>query len=266
MRWGFALIAWLALPASAAGQTPLTAGQAALTAEQAPLTAEQARLTLSAALAQAAAAHPDTPGARAAARAAYAELAIARDLLAVQEEIWAMSQDMAAAGARSVGGQMVRDDQAGMVLEMARVGLDRSRAQQQSRIAEYRLNERLGRPPEAPVEPLAPREPGPTGAPDMAADATPHQARRLLEAWARVEGARERGRIMTSTVLPQATLGFAAARAAYVTGHGTYVAVVAAHHRLFEMRLEHADILAEETRALVALAEAMEGAAPEEAH
>ena len=245
MRWGFALFAWFALAAPAGAQTPLT---------------------VSAAVAEAAAAHPDAPGARAAARRAYAELAIARDVLAVHEEIWAMSQDMAAAGARSVGTEMTGHDQAGMVLEMARVGLARSRAQQQSRIAEYRLNERLGRPLETAVEPLAPREPGPTAAPDSAAATTPRQARRMLEAWARVEGARERGRIMSSTVLPQATLGFAAARAAYVSGHGTYVAVVAAHHRLFEVRLEQADILAEETRALVTLADAVDGVGEHRAH
>jgi hypothetical protein len=44
------------------------------------------------------------------------------------------------------------------------------------------------------------------------------------------------------------------------------VAVVAAHHRLFEVRLEQADILAEETRALVTLADAVDGVGEHRAH
>jgi len=76
--------------------------------------------------------------------------------------------------------------------------------------------------------------------------------RRVLEARARVDGARERALIMTTTVLPQVALGFDSARAAYTANQGGFLDLVDAHHRQLEAGVENAVMSADYERALVA--------------
>jgi hypothetical protein len=137
------------------------------------------------------------------------------------------------------------------------------------KIAELRLNAVLGRRVDAPVEALAMRDAAtlPENAVEIALGRDPQLAaatgarrdavaidvrRRVLEARARVDGARERALIMTTTVLPQVALGFESARAAYTANQGGFLEMVDAHHRQIEAGVENAVTSADYERALVA--------------
>jgi outer membrane protein TolC len=258
MRLGIAAVVWLAVAAPSFGQEPLT---------------------IAAALDEASAFHPDLVESRrggesnraqtiqraaeilAEVRRAHAELAIARDAFSLYDGIAPIIKDMADAGARGGGaGEMGRHDTSEAVLDLARNAVARSAAQQQVKIAEYRLNTALGRRVDAPVETLAMRDSATL--PPVPAGLTPAARLRVLEARARVEGASERAMILTTTMLPQAALGFDGARAAYAAGRGTYMEMLDAHHRQLEARVEYVAIYAEYERALVALDVAM-GESPE---
>jgi hypothetical protein len=138
------------------------------------------------------------------------------------------------------------------------------------KVAEFRLNEVLGRRGDAAVEPLAMLEEVPaavkaveaalardprlaTGQPSQRDALTAAIRRRVLEAQARVEGARERAAIMTTTVLPQVALGFDTARAAYASHRVGFFEMLDAHHRHLATLVEAAAVSADQARAVVAL-------------
>jgi outer membrane protein TolC len=171
-------------------------------------------------------------------------------------------------------------------MDIARLALGRSTAREQVKIAEVRLNAVLGRRLDAPVGPLAmadvtaappdavevalARDPrlggaggasgaggaGGAGGGDRETISTAIR-RRALEALARVEGARVRAMIMTSSVLPQVELGFEQARAAYTANQGDFLGMLDAHHRQVEARIEYAAVDAAHKRALAELDIAM---------
>ncbi|HEY6363101.1 MAG TPA: hypothetical protein VIX63_18480 [Vicinamibacterales bacterium] len=284
MRSCVAALLWLTLAAPAFGQDPLTVTAALDEAiasnpellalrREAPADRLAALLRASAVLA--------------AVRQAHADLAIARDSAVLYEGQAPMMKEMAeAATFRSSGGsEMGRHDPSAMVMDIARLALGRSTAREQVKVAEVRLNAMLGRRLDAPVGPLATADAAaaPTGAVESALARDPRLSgasgaggaggadretvttavrRRVLEALARVEGARERAMIMTTTVLPQVELGFEHARAAYTANQGGFLAMLDAHHRQVEARIESATIDALYRRALVELDIAM-GETPE---
>jgi outer membrane protein TolC len=213
-------------------------------------------------------------------RRAHAELAITRRTLELHVGQAPMLREMADAAAIRPGpGEMSRHDPSAMLLDIARLSAARITAQEQVKVAELRLNAILGRPLEAPVQALAMSEAAtlPEGAVAIALGRDPRLAaasnasrdaveievrRRVLEARARVEGARERATIMTTTVLPQVAIAFDNARAAYTTNQAGFFEMLDAHHRQLEASVENAARAAEYERALVAFDVAM-GETPE---
>ena len=203
------------------------------------------------------------PGAPSGVRAAQAEVRIARALATLYDELVPMSVEMADAGTApfAAGGGMMRGGQQHdqtMTGEIARIALERVTAQEQLKLAEFRLNAALGRPLDAPIEDLPPRPTRPrpvSGAPDTS---PVPPSRELLEARTRLAAAEERLRIMNTTVVPQARIAFDGARGAYAAGDASFAEMVEAHHRQVEARVQLACIDAEYERALVAL-EAAEG-------
>ena len=268
MRAAFAAIVWLAVAAPAFGQEPLSVVAAldeaisanpelvALRREPAP--DRQASLVRAAEL-------------LADVRRAHAELVIARRTLELHVGQAPMLKEMAnSAAIRPGGGEMARHDPSAMLLDIARLSAARITAQEQTKIAELSLNAVLGRRLDAPVETLAVREPPalPENAVDIALARDPHLAaasnarrdavavemrRRVLEARVRVDAARERAAIMTTTVLPQAAIAFDQARAAYATNQGGFLDMLDAHHRQLEAGVENAARVADYERAIVAL-------------
>ena len=228
----------------------------------------------------------------AAVRQAHVELAIARAASELYEGQAPMMKEMSDALTLSLGpGDMLRHDTSTMSMDIARLALGRSTAREQVKVAEVRFNAAVGRRLEAPVGPLA--TPDATTAPTDAAaialardprlqgaggagraggaggatggdrDAiTTAVRRRVLEAVARVEGARERAMIMTTSVLPQVELGFERARAAYTANQGGFLEMLDAHHRQVDARIEYGAVDAAYKRALVELDIAM-GETPE---
>ena len=204
-------------------------------------------------------------------RAAHAELMIAREALTLHDGQAPMLAEMANAAALQRGPMdMARHDPPQMVVDIARLAAARVTAREQVMIAELRLNAALGRRVDAPIEALAAREAAspPQNAVELALMRDPRLAaasdarrdaialgvrRRVLEALTRVEGARERALIMTTTVLPQVALAFDSARAAYTANQGEFLDMVDAHHRQMEARVESQAAAAVLERALVAL-------------
>jgi len=204
-------------------------------------------------------------------RAAHAELVIAREALTLHDGQAPMMAEMANAAALQRGPvDMARHDPPQMVVDIARLAAARVTAREQVRIAELRLNAVLGRRVDAPIETLAAREAAslPENAVELALMRDPRLAaasdarrdalaldvrRRVLEALARVEGARERAMIVTTTVLPRVALAFDSARAAYTANQGEFLDMVDAHHRQMQARVESAAAAAVLERALVAL-------------
>jgi outer membrane protein TolC len=219
----------------------------------------------------------------AAVRQAHVELALARAASELYEGQAPMMKEMSDALTLSLGpSDMLRHDTSTMSMDIARLALGRSTAREQVRVAEVRFNAAVGRRLEAPVGPLAtpdvttaptdaaaialardPRLGGAGGATGGDRDTiTTAVRRRVLEAVARVEGARERAMIMTTSVLPQVELGFERARAAYTANQGGFLEMLDAHHRQVEARIEYAAVDAAYKRALVELDIAM-GETPE---
>ena len=267
MRGVFAAIVWLAVATPVVGQEPLS---------------------IAAALDEAISSNPElvalrreSPPDRAASlvraaellgkvRRAHAELLIARRTLELHVGQAPMLKEMANTAARRPGGgEMARHDPSAMVLDIARLSAARITAQEQVKIAELRLNALLGRRLEAPIETLAVRE-APTlpenavelalaRDPRLTAAANPRRdavatetRRRVLEARVRVDAARERAAIITTTVLPQAAIAFEQARAAYATNHAGFLEMMDAHHRQLAAGVESASRSADYERALVA--------------
>ena len=277
MRPRLAAIVWLALAAPAFGQEPLTIDAALDEAvssnpELRAFRREPASDRL-ASLVRAAQVLAEV-------RRAHAELAIARRTLELHVGQAPMLKEMAdAAAIRRGADEMARHDPSAMLLDVARLTSARIAAQEQVKIAELRLNAVLGRRLDAPVEPLAGRETAtpPENAVEIALVRDPQLAaasdarrdaaateirRRVLEARARVDGARERAAIMTKTVLPQVAIAFDSARAAYTTNQGGFLEMMEAHHRQLEAGVENAARSADYEMALVALEIAM-GETPE---
>jgi outer membrane protein TolC len=267
MRGVFSAIVWLAVAAPTFGQAPLSitaALEEAVSAnpELVALRQEPApdRLT---SLVRAADILADV-------RRAHAELVIARRTLELHVGQAPMLKEMAdAAAIRRGGGEMGRHDPSAMVFDIARLSAARITAQEQVKLAELRLNALLGRRLDAPVEALAVREAPtlPENAVEMALARDPRLIaaanarrdavateirRRVLEARVRVDAARERAAIVTTTVLPQAAIAFDQARAAYATNQGGFLEMMDAHHRQLEAGVESASRSADYERALVA--------------
>ncbi len=277
MRGRVAAIVWLALAVPAFGQEPLTV-TAAL--DEAVAVSPELLTVRREAAADPPAALLRASTILAAVRQAHAELAIARVTLELYEGQAPLLREMAeAASLRDGSGEMARHDPSAMVVDIARLASARITAREQVRIAEFRLNAVLGRRVDAPVEALAMRETTtpPGNAVEIALLRDPQLAaasgarreaiaitvrRRVLEALARVDGARERAMIMTTAVLPQVAVGFDHARAAYTANQGGFLDMLDAHHRQLEARVEHAAISAGYERALVELDIAM-GETPE---
>ena len=276
MRAAFAVIAWLTL-APALAQEPLS-----ITAAVDEAVASNPELV---ALRREPA--PDRPSSLVRAseiladvRRAHTELVIARRTLELHLGQAPMLKEMAnAAAIRRGAGEMVRHDPSAMLLDIARLSAARMTAQEQVKIAELRLNALLGRRLEAAVEALAVREPPtpPDNPVEIALARDPRLAaapqarrdtvatdirRRVLEARVRVDAARDRAAIMTTTVLPQLTIEFEHARAAYTTNQGGFLEMMDAHHRQLEAGVESAARSADYERALVALEVAI-GETPE---
>lgn len=204
-------------------------------------------------------------------RRAYVELSIARNKLELYVGQAPVLKEMAnAAALQSRSGGMARHDSSEMIVNIARLAAGRVTAQEDVRVAEFRLNEVLGRRLEAPVEPIAMGEEPPAVAnaietalardaqlarsPAARRDAvTTAVRRRVLEAQARADGARERAAIMTNTVLPQVALGFDTARGAYASHQASFFEMLDAHHRHLETLIEAAAVSADHARAVVAL-------------
>jgi len=272
MRTRLAAIAWLALATPVFGQE---------------------RLTIAAALDEAVASNPELLALRrepaadrvaslvraaqvlAEVRRAHAELGIARSTLDLHLGQAPTLKEMAnAAFVRPGTGEMPQHDPSAMLLDIARLTFARIAAEEQVKIAELRLNAVLGRRVDAPVGALAMREAVtlPENAVEIALGRDPQLAaaagarrdalateirRRVLEARVRVDGARERATIMTTTVLPQVAIAFDSARAAYSTNRGGFLEMLTAHHRQLEANVESAARSADYDRALVALEIAM---------
>ena len=267
MRAAFAAIAWLTVAVPALGQGPLSIDAALDEAvssnpELVALRREPAPDRLSA-LVRAAAILSDV-------RRAHAELVIARRTLELHLGQAPMLKEMAnTATIRPAGGEMARHDPSAMLLDIARLSAARITAQEQVKVAELTLNALLGRRLDAAVETLAVREAPalPDNAVDIALARDPSLAgasngrrdavaanvrRRVLEARVRVDAARERAAIMTTTVLPQTTIAFDQARAAYAANQGSFLEMMDAHHRQLEAGVEAAARSADYDRALVA--------------
>ena len=276
MRAAFAVIAWLTL-APALAQEPLSIAAAvdeavASNPELVALRREPAPDRLSS-LVRASEILADV-------RRGHTELVIARRTLELHLGQAPMLKEMAnAAAIRRGAGEMVRHDPSAMLLDIARLSAARMTAQEQVKIAELRLNALLGRRLEAAVEALAVREPPtpPDNPVEIALGRDPRLAaapqarrdtvatdirRRVLEARVRVDAARDRAAIMTTTVLPQLTIEFEQARAAYATNQGGFLEMMDAHHRQLEAGVESAARSADYERALVALEVAI-GETPE---
>lgn len=276
MRAAFAAIAWLTLtPALAQEPLSITAAVDEAVASNPELVALRREPA------------PDRPSSLVRAseiladvRRAHTELVIARRTLELHLGQAPMLKEMAnAAAIRRGAGEMVRHDPSAMLLDIARLSAARMTAQEQVKIAELRLNALLGRRLEAAVEALAVREPPtpPDNAVEIALARDPRLAaapqarrdtvatdirRRVLEARVRVDAARDRAAIMTTTVLPQLTIEFEHARAAYATNQGGFLEMMDAHHRQLEAGVESAARSADYERALVALEVAI-GETPE---
>jgi hypothetical protein len=267
MRAVFAAIVWLAVAAAVLGQEPLSMAAALDEAissnpELVAMRREPAPDRV-ASLVRAAEVLGDV-------RRAHAELVIARRILELHVGQAPMLNEMAnAAAVRPSGGEMARHDPSAMVLDIARLSAARITAQEQVKIAELRLNALLGRRLDAPVETLAGREAPtlPENAVELALARDPRLIvaanvrrdavateirRRVLEARVRVDAARERAAIVTTTVLPQATIAFDQARGAYATNQGGFLDMMDAHHRQLEAGVESATRSADYERALVA--------------
>jgi hypothetical protein len=204
-------------------------------------------------------------------RRAYVELSSARARLELYVGQSPLLKEMAnAAALQPRSGGMARHDPSAMIVDIARLASARVTAQEDVKVAEFRLNEVLGRRVDAAVEPLAmleeiseganavetalARDPRLATAQPSRRDAlTAAIRRRVLEAQAGVDGARERAAIMTRTVLPQVALGFDTARAAYAAHQGGFFEMLDAHHRHLAALVEAAAASADHARAVVAL-------------
>jgi len=268
MRSRLAAMVWLAVVAPAFGQQPLTIAaaldEAAVSSPEILALREDSAPDRLPSLVRAAHVLADV-------RRAHAELAIARAALELYRGQAPMLTAMADASvAQPRSGEMAPHDPSAMVVEIARLAAARSTAQELAKIAELRLNAALGRRVDAPVEALAMREATavPENAVEIALGREPRLAaasgarrdalaievrRRVLEARARVDGARERATIMTTAVLPQVALGFERARAAYTANQGGFLDMLDAHHRQLQTGVEHAAASADYERALLEL-------------
>jgi outer membrane protein TolC len=229
------------------------------------------------------------------ARRAYVELMNARSGLALYEAQAPVLLEMAHAGTGPDRADGMAGHDGSRASVFARVAAALATWRERARLAEIRLNAALGRDLGAVVPTLFAREFSevPPDAERMALERDPQMAaadaevaratsntpqvelararrevvvvrvrRRVLEALVRVNAARERLLIASTTLLPQMQLAYDSARLSYSSGRGVFGEMVDSYHRLLEARMDHANASAEYDAARVNLEIAM-GETPE---